>query len=177
MDSEDDSPRAVLARNLGKLMQATKGARTDLSSPHRIQAHCGFSKSHLYRIAKEETAATVDMLGELAAAFHLAPWQLLVPGLQASQDVHRRLHVETPVAETAPPQSAKLKHAHDVIRELSEEDRLSLYASIQAQPASDAEVERRIPITMTRPATKAEEIIKGAKIRDRGPKKAAKKSA
>lgn len=163
MDQEDNSPRAVLARNLTTLMGASKGARRDLSSPQRIEALTGFSKSQVDRIRRAAMGATVDTLGELAAAFELAPWQLLIPGLDAWQDANRRLTVATPIPEVIAPQSESLKRAHAAVRDLTDEERVALFAAIQAPPALDHEVEERIPATKTKPASTADEVLRRAR--------------
>lgn len=175
-DPEDSSPRGVLARNLAKLMQASKGARRDLSSPQRIEGLTGFSKSQVDRIRGAKMGATVDTLGDLAAVFGLHPWQLLVPTLDAWQDAGRRLCVATPVDST-PAQSVNLKRAHAVLRELTDEERASLFAAIQAQPILDHEVEERIPATRAKPATNADKLIQRAVDRLKGSQKSQKRRA
>jgi transcriptional regulator with XRE-family HTH domain len=127
MDAQDDSPRAVLARNLNKLMAASKGARRDLSSPQRIEALSGFSHSQVQRIRRGEIGATIDRLGELAAAFSLAPWQLLVPTLNAWQDANGKLRIETPMPEAAKAvPSANFKRALAAVGDLSDEEKAAL---------------------------------------------------
>lgn len=96
IDPDDQSPRAVLARNLNKLMRATRGGRTDLSSAHKVEASAKNEISHgqVDRIQKADAAATVDKLAVLADAFGLAPWQLLLPDLEAWQDERGVLRVK-----------------------------------------------------------------------------------
>jgi transcriptional regulator with XRE-family HTH domain len=177
MEEGDDGPRAILAENVEKLMRVSKSARRDLSSPHRLQSTAGVSKSQVYRILSGSMGATIDFLAELASAFGLQPWQLLVPKLDVWVDANRRLCVVTPIEAITPPQSENLKRAHAAVRDLSEEERLALFAAIQAQPALDHEVEARMPATKTKPVTNADEIIKRARVRSAPVKKATKKSA
>lgn len=72
-------PRDVLADNLRALMKA----RPDRSRFPDIQAASKGSLTNgtLDRIRRAEVAITLDKLGDLADAFGLAPWQLLVEGL------------------------------------------------------------------------------------------------
>jgi transcriptional regulator with XRE-family HTH domain len=75
-------PRDVLAENLKALM----AARPDRSRFQEITAASGgaLTNGTLDRIRRAEVAITLDRLEDLAKAFGLEPWQLLVQGLNPS---------------------------------------------------------------------------------------------
>lgn len=71
--------RALVGANIVRLM----GMRPKLSSNPKLGERAGIGIATISRIINGETAATLDTIARLAAAFDLAPWQLLVPNLDA----------------------------------------------------------------------------------------------
>lgn len=51
----------------------------DLQSQPRVAARSGIGQSHIGRILRSESAATVDVIEALARAFQVSPGDLLVP--------------------------------------------------------------------------------------------------
>jgi transcriptional regulator with XRE-family HTH domain len=74
------SPQEVLGKNLAALMRRSPA----LSSPKKLAARIGSSKSTIERIRAGAVACQLDTLQLIAKAFELQPWQLLVPGLDPS---------------------------------------------------------------------------------------------
>ncbi len=72
------SPREVLAENLNRLMDASR----DLRTVKQLSARSGVSTGTIDRIRRHEVAAGIDNVGQLAQAFDLEPWQLMVPDLE-----------------------------------------------------------------------------------------------
>lgn len=72
--------RDLVGANIARLMQS----RPKLSSNTKLSERSGVGLGTVSRIINGETAATLDTLARLAAAFDLAPWQLLVPNLDAT---------------------------------------------------------------------------------------------
>jgi hypothetical protein len=70
-------PRDILAENLKKLMAATPSLRT---IPELTKAS-SVSNGTLDRIRRADVATNVDVLEQLARAFGVTPWQLLVQDL------------------------------------------------------------------------------------------------
>lgn len=68
---------AALWQNVSALMVKHYGEE-NLS---RLAAECGFAQSTATRIKQQKTATGLDKVDLIAARFHLAAWQLLVPGL------------------------------------------------------------------------------------------------
>lgn len=74
-------PRDILAENLKTLM-AAKG----MLFPEITAASSGkLTNGTLDRIRRAKVAVTLDKLGDLAEAFKLEPWQLLVEGLNPEE--------------------------------------------------------------------------------------------
>lgn len=73
MDAMDS--RALLARNLASLMAKSP----DLASQGALSRRSKVAQATIGRILKAESAATVDTLDQLAAAFGLSAWQLVHP--------------------------------------------------------------------------------------------------
>lgn len=92
IQNRDMRPRDVLAENIKKLMAATPA----LSTFPQITAAGGGSNGTLDRIRRKKTATGIDNLEPLADAYGLAPWQLLVPGLQVGPGTENRPLVESP---------------------------------------------------------------------------------
>ena len=70
------SSRQILADNLDRLMGDSPG----LSSNNALGLKAKVAHSHIRRIRLQESAATVDMLDSIAAAFGIQPWELLADG-------------------------------------------------------------------------------------------------
>jgi transcriptional regulator with XRE-family HTH domain len=67
------SSRQILAENLARAMARSADMQNNLALARRAKV----GNSHIGRILKQESAATVDMLDALAAALGLQPWELL----------------------------------------------------------------------------------------------------
>lgn len=84
MDKDDPHAehalRSLVGANISRLMQS----RPKLNSNPKLGARSGIGVATISRVINGETAATLDTLAKLAAAFDLAPWQLLVPNLDAT---------------------------------------------------------------------------------------------
>lgn len=72
-----DKQKAILAENLTKLMAESR----DLRTIKQLSEASGVSTGTIDRIRRAESAAGVDTVGMLAAAFGLTAWQLMVPEL------------------------------------------------------------------------------------------------
>lgn len=68
---------SALWQNIQALMKKRYGDE-NLS---RFAEDCGFAQSTATRIKQQRTAIGLDKLDQIARAFNLATWQLLVPGL------------------------------------------------------------------------------------------------
>lgn len=78
MENPDETTcRLILGDNLSRLMKS----RPELDSNPKLQDKSGVGLATISRIIHGQTAATLDTLEELAKAFGLQSWQLLVPGL------------------------------------------------------------------------------------------------
>lgn len=66
----------ILAENLGKLM----ASHAPLSSNPKLSEKTGLTTSTLSRIRNAKVDATVGTLEQLAKAFQVQPWEMLVPG-------------------------------------------------------------------------------------------------
>ena len=82
-------PREVLAKNLKRLMEA----RPHLDTLPKITKATGISNGTLDRMRRAAVAVRIDELADLAAAFDLAPWQLLTPNIDPSNPP--TLHIPT----------------------------------------------------------------------------------
>lgn len=84
--------RQILAANLDRLLEKSKESNTALGKRAKI------AQSHIGRMRRQESAATVDMLDDLADAFGLEPWALLT-----DSEVTRRNAVEMMLGTQAAP--------------------------------------------------------------------------
>lgn len=66
-------------------MEATPGADTQLTLAKRA----GVGQSHISRILRQESAATIDVIASLAEALNIQPWELL-----ADSDATRQAALE-----------------------------------------------------------------------------------
>lgn len=74
------SVRDVLAANFKKLRDATPS----LNRPRDIVQAGAATNGTIGRISKKETGPSVDTIEQLAAAYGIEAWQMLVPTLQAA---------------------------------------------------------------------------------------------
>lgn len=75
-----DTPRQTLSTNLTRLMEQSP----DYKTVKQLHVVCpGVSTGTIDRIRRGVVATSVDALAELAAAFDLEPWQMLIPGIRA----------------------------------------------------------------------------------------------
>jgi transcriptional regulator with XRE-family HTH domain len=65
--------RQILAKNLERAMEAAPGADRQLTLAKRA----GVGQSHISRILRQESAATIDVIAALAEALNIQPWELL----------------------------------------------------------------------------------------------------
>lgn len=65
--------RQILARNLQMAMERTPGADTQQALAKRA----GVGQSHVSRILRGESAATIDVIAAMCEALNIQPWELL----------------------------------------------------------------------------------------------------
>jgi transcriptional regulator with XRE-family HTH domain len=75
MEKEDESPRAILGKNVKALMAHRKMNQTKVGAIAKVD------QSTVGRIKKGKNAPDLDTLAGLAKALDVAIWQLLVPNL------------------------------------------------------------------------------------------------
>lgn len=83
----DKKTRKTLARNLKRRMEES----TDLKSQPAVAARSGVSQTHISRMLRGTSAATVDMLDALGRAFRCQPWELLVDDEEMRAEAVRRI--------------------------------------------------------------------------------------
>lgn len=83
----DNKTRKTLARNLRRRMEES----ADLKSQPAVSARSGVSQTHISRMLRCTSAATVDMLEQLARAFRCQPWELLVDDDEMRAEAVRRI--------------------------------------------------------------------------------------
>jgi len=66
--------RQILARNIADAMHRMPGLDTQLG----LAAKAKIGQSHLSRILRGESAATIDRVAKIAKALGMQPWELLV---------------------------------------------------------------------------------------------------
>lgn len=71
--------RDVVSANLKALMDSTPDLNTQMKIAEKTKGRV--SQRTVGRILDRSVSVTVDHIAELAAIFHLQPWQLLLPGL------------------------------------------------------------------------------------------------
>lgn len=86
--------RHHVAVNLARWMEENP----DLSSQPKVSQKSGVAQSHIGRLLREESSATVDVLGSIARAFRRQPEDLLRPPEYSTQNVAalRARDMETP---------------------------------------------------------------------------------
>lgn len=77
IDKNKFTPRAVLARNLKALMESKIGPTSEMA----LGRKAGVAQATIGRIKREEVAASIETVEQLATAYGLQPWQLLVAGM------------------------------------------------------------------------------------------------
>jgi hypothetical protein len=101
--------REILAANLARLMERTPG----MNSQPTVGKRAGVAPTHIGRILRQESAATIDMLDAIAGAFGLTAWELLTDSEQTRQLAVERMlfgnHVSDDRVEQAlPPPPSKV---------------------------------------------------------------------
>lgn len=79
VDKSQFTPRAVLAQNLKALMKTKGGPNSQIA----LGKKSGVAQATIGRILKQETAASIETVDQLARAFGLEGWQLMVPGMDS----------------------------------------------------------------------------------------------
>ena len=77
----------VLARNLKMLLDAEEIGMTK----EHLSRKSGVSVRMINYILKKDRAPTIDVIDNIASAFHLTAWELLTPNLDVSLVKSRRL--------------------------------------------------------------------------------------
>lgn len=77
MDSDIFKPRQVLAQNIAGLMGTREGPKTHTD----LAAKSGVAQGTIGRILKCEVDARIDTVSNLAGAYGLEAWQLMVAGM------------------------------------------------------------------------------------------------
>ena len=83
-------PRS-LRKVLASVLQGRMDASIDLSTQATLSERAKVAQSHVSRILRGESAATVDMLEALAAALRCQPWELLADSEQARREAIERM--------------------------------------------------------------------------------------
>lgn len=82
--------RQILADNLDRILEKTGESNNQLSARAKI------AQSHIGRMRRQESAATVDMLDALASALGMEPWELLTDSETTRRSaMERMLGLET----------------------------------------------------------------------------------
>lgn len=80
MELTQFKPRLVLSQNLKALLTSKHGPSTQ----SELKRQSGLAQSTIGRALSGETAATVDTVEQIAKAYGLEAWQLLVAGMDPS---------------------------------------------------------------------------------------------
>lgn len=105
--------RNVLAANLVRLMEASESCRTI----KLLSAKSGVSNGTIDRLRRAEVSAGVDHLDDLAKAFGLEPWQLLVEGAQLPELSADALEFAKRYEAMSPGERSKLRLLYNVARD------------------------------------------------------------
>lgn len=100
MDKGFFKPRDVLALNLKALMAAKVGP----TSQSELKRRSGVAQATIGRILSKDVAPTTETLAQIAEAYGLEGWQLMVPGMEPTNP------------PTLMPVSKEEKAFHDQIR-------------------------------------------------------------
>lgn len=71
--------REILADNLARLME--HHMRDEVNRPRKLSTITGLSLSSVQRVLSAKTGPSIDTIEAVASAFGLAPYQILIPGL------------------------------------------------------------------------------------------------
>ena len=77
IDKNQFNPRAILARNLKALMDSKSGPTSEMA----LARKSGVAQATIGRIKRQETAASIETVDQLAKAYGLQAWHLLVAGM------------------------------------------------------------------------------------------------
>lgn len=77
---------SVALQVLSKNLQSLQAANPSLSSDAKLAKRAGMDQKTVWRVVNMATEPTSNQISKLAAAFGLAPWQLLVPDLNPSNE-------------------------------------------------------------------------------------------
>ena len=80
----DRRPRDVLAENLRALMKKSKDRNGTLGTIEQVAEASGVSKGVVERMTKAQSNTGIDHLQGIAKAFEMEAWQLMIPGLDAT---------------------------------------------------------------------------------------------
>lgn len=73
----EENVGGVLSANL----KALKAAHIELTSDAKVARRAGIDQKTVWRMINESNSATLGSITQVAAAFDLQAWQILVPGL------------------------------------------------------------------------------------------------
>ena len=73
----------------------------DMQSQNALASRAKVAQSHVGRIRRQESAATVDMLDAIAGALGIQAWELLVDSDEMREEAIRRL-LATPKPDLTP---------------------------------------------------------------------------
>ena len=77
MDRSHFKIRAVLSQNLKALLSSKSGPTTEIA----LGKKSGVAQATIGRIKRQEVAATIETVEQIAKAYGLEAWQLLVAGI------------------------------------------------------------------------------------------------
>jgi plasmid maintenance system antidote protein VapI len=97
--------RQILARNLQAAMETSPGVDTQMTLAKRA----GIGQSHISRILRGESAATIDVIAALAEALNIQPWELLANDEATRQAALEKMLGGSP-HERAQPLKFPLRH-------------------------------------------------------------------
>lgn len=97
---QEASTASATAKVLGKNLQTLMASQADLCSNPKLAKRTGLGTGTISRLRNGDVDANLDTLERLATAFHVQPWQLLVPNiepaslpvLQSVNEQERRLY-------------------------------------------------------------------------------------
>lgn len=108
-ETDEESTASSTAKVLGKNLTTLMAAHKDLNSNPKLAKKTKLSGSTISRMRNGQVDANLDTLERLSQAFHVEPWQLLVPNVEAGN-----LPVLMPISEAE-------RKLHDRLRELAKE--------------------------------------------------------
>jgi transcriptional regulator with XRE-family HTH domain len=81
---DEVSTASSTAKVLGANLQALMASHSDLNSNPKLAKKTGLGTGSVSRLRNGEVDPTLSTLEKVAKAFDIAPWQLLVPGIDPS---------------------------------------------------------------------------------------------